>query len=85
MKYVTFILTLGLIGVFLTACVQAGPGTSSAAVPAVTLREEIERYPDGQIHTRYTYYLGLAGRRVKHGLEKAYTRDGQLIYQEEYR
>lgn len=85
MKHVTFVLTLWLFGVVLAACVQGAPRTSSAAPPAVALREEIERYPNGQVDTRYTYYLNPLGRRVKHGLRKSYRRDGQLIYQEEYR
>lgn len=88
MKRLTFILTLCLVGVVLAAGIQGAPRTSSAAVPAVpavSLKEEVEYYPGGQVHERHTYYLTPLGRRVKHGLSKAYRKNGHLFYQEEYR
>ena len=87
MKHVTFVLALCLIVVVvvLTVCAQGQPKKGSAALPTVTLMEEVTHHPGGKVHRSYTYYRDRAGRPVKHGLYKVYLPSGQLLLQQEYR
>jgi len=75
-----------LMGMLVIGCAgKDKPASKTQALSSHDLKTHEEKWANGQVRVRYTYYLDEAGNRVYHGKDSAWAQDGHKHREQEYR